>query len=353
MPEKNLMLGLVLLGAVSCSKAPPPDPICRYEPAPESAAVPAGQGAIQIAGSTDEYFYILDTAGKEITHGRLNTSVPLKPGEYQAKVNNSLHPVFVQAKSVTKCSCGTFVLIGSTDEYYYILDSAAKELAHAKLGKGLAFFPGKYTVKANNTTAETDVKVGAVSEIKAGILNVRGSTDEYYYLVDAAGKELSHAKLSSPLALLAGSYTAKINNTSKQVQTTPGNLTALETGALLVRGSTDEYYYALDAAGTELAHQKLNSPLSFVEGAYTVKVNNKAMPVKVESAKTNEYQTATVTVRGSADAYYYLLDANGTELAHNKLNQPLAVPEGNYSVKVDKDTRPVTATSAKTTVVNW
>ena len=50
---------VVVLGAVSCSKAPPPDPICRYEPLPESSAGSTGQGAILIAGSTDEYFYII------------------------------------------------------------------------------------------------------------------------------------------------------------------------------------------------------------------------------------------------------------------------------------------------------
>src|SRR5712691_1137943 len=43
---------VIILGAVSCSKTPPPDPICRYEPLPESSAGSAGQGAIHMAGST-------------------------------------------------------------------------------------------------------------------------------------------------------------------------------------------------------------------------------------------------------------------------------------------------------------
>lgn len=343
----------IVLGAVSCAKAPPPDPICRYQPLPESSAGPAGQGAIQIAGSTDEYFYVNENGGKEAKHAKLNNSIPLKTGNYQAKINNSVHAVSVQSKMLTKCSCGTMVLAGNTDEYYYVLDSTGKELAHNKLGGGLSLFPGKYTVRANNSTAEADVKAEVVNEVKAGILNVQGSTDEYYYVLDSAGKELAHNKLSKPLAFLPGPYAAKINNTTKPVQTTAGAVTELATGAVLLRGTTDEYYYVLDTAGTELAHNKLNNPLSLVEGSYSLKVNNKTMPAKVEPSKTNEYQTATLTVKGGPDGYYYVLDTNGTELAHGKMNQSLAVPEGSYSVKVGKDTRPVKLAAAKETVVNW
>lgn len=344
---------VMVLGAISCSKAPPPDPICRYEPLPESSAGGAGQGAIRIAGSTDEYFYINESGGKEIKHAKLNNSIALKQGDYQAKINNSVHAVSVQSKMLTKCSCGTIVLAGNTDEYYYVLDSTGKELAHNKLGRGLSLFPGKYTVKANTSTAEAEVKGEGVNEVKAGIVNVQGSTDEYYYVLDSAGKELAHNKLSKPLAFLPGSYTAKINKTTKPVQATAGAVTELATGAVLLRGTTDEYYYVLDTTGTELAHNKLNNPLSLVEGAYTLKVNNKTIPAKVEPSKTNEYQTATLTVKGGADAYYYILDMNGTELAHAKMNQSLAVPEESYSVKVGKDTRPVKLAAAKETVVNW
>ena len=49
----------------------------------------------------------------------------------------------------------------------------------------------------------------------------------------------------------------------------------------------------------------------------------------------------------------YVLDRNGTELGHNKLNAPLAFPEGTYSVRVANETRPVTLTAAKITVLNW
>ena len=104
-------------------------------------------------------------------------------------------------------------------------------------------------------------------------------------------------------------------------------------------------YYVFGAAGNELAHNKLEGPLSFVDGDYTVKVNNAAIAVKVEAGKTNEYQTATLSVKSGADLYYYVLDRNGTELGHNKVNAAMAFPEGAYSVKLANETRPVTLTA--------
>jgi mannose-6-phosphate isomerase-like protein (cupin superfamily) len=353
MKLKSVLIGLLsLLATFSCTKAPD-DPFCRYEPLPASAGVPAGQGGVQITASADEYFYILDKTGKEITHGRLNMSASAKPGDYVAKVNNSIHPVQVREKTLTKCSAGTVLLRGSTDEYYYVLDSTGHEMAHNKLGRGLAFFPGKYTLQVNSTPQEFEVKPDAVTEIQAGILTVPGSTDEYYYVLDSTGRELAHQKLSRPLAFMPGARTVKVNNTSATVQIAAGSLAELKTGALLMHGTTDEYYYVFSATGNELAHHKLEGPLSFVEGDYTIKVNNTAMPVKVEAGKTNEYQTATLSVKSAGDQYYYVLDRNGTELGHNKLNAPLAFPEGTYSVKVANETRPVTLTAAKITVLNW
>jgi 6,7-dimethyl-8-ribityllumazine synthase len=348
-----ILFGLLsFLATLSCTKMPD-DPFCRYEPLPASSGTPAGQGGVQITASADDYFYILDNTGKEISHGRLNMSASAKPGHYVAKVNNSSHPVQVRENTLTKCSAGTVVLRGSTDEYYYVLDSTQHEMAHNKLGSGLAFFPGKYMLQVNNTPQEFEVKPDAVAEVQAGILTVPGSTDEYYYVLDSTGRELAHQKLSRPLAFMPGARTVKVNNTSAAVQIAAGSLVELKTGAILVHGTTDEYYYVFSAAGNELAHNKLESPLSFVEGDYTVKVNNAALAVKVEAGNTNEYQTATLSVKSGGDQYYYVLDRNGTELGHNKVNASLAFPEGAYSVKIANETRPVTLTAAKITALNW
>jgi hypothetical protein len=172
---KGVLIGLLsLLAAFSCTKAPD-DPYCRYEPLPANSGIPSGQGSVQITASADEYFYILDKTGKEIAHGRLNMSAAAKPGDYVSKVNDSTHPVQVRENTLTKCSAGTIVLRGSTDEYYYVLDSTGHEMAHNKLGTSLAFFPGKYTLQVNSTPQEFEVKPDAVTE--AGNLPTRNCQD--------------------------------------------------------------------------------------------------------------------------------------------------------------------------------
>jgi hypothetical protein len=108
-----------------------------------------------------------------------------------------------------------------------------------------------------------------------------------------------------------------------------------------------------NALGTQLAYNKLGKALSFVEGAYTAKVNNVAIPVRVDPARTNEYQTGNLTVKGSGSEYYYVFDANGTQLGYNKLNLPLSFPAGSYSVKVGNNTRPATVTAGQAVAVNW
>src|SRR5450759_497089 len=151
-----------------------------------------------------------------------------KPGDYDAKLNNSHHPVHVREKTLANCAAGTFVLRGSTDEYYYVIDSTGSEMAHHKIGSGLAFFPGKYRVKVNNTSTDIEVKPAAITDLQTGILTVQGTTDEYYYVRDSAGTELAHQKLSRPLAFIPGGLNIRINNTSALVQIIAGKTTELK-----------------------------------------------------------------------------------------------------------------------------
>jgi len=343
----------VALSIAGCKKAPPPDGVCSYDPLPSTAEVPSGQGGLQVMAATDAYFYAFDSAGKQIAYQGANRLLALKPGDYQIKINNSRHPVSVQSKTLAKCSCGTVLGSGKTDEYYYIFDGAGAQLAYEKLGKALSLFPGKYQARLNNTSMPVDVSPNATTELKSGLLNVLGSTDEYYYVFNSAGTQLAYNKLGKALSLFAGSYTAKVNNSSAPVTIAAAGATELPAGAAVVQGTTDEYYYVFNAMGTQLGYNKLGKALSFVEGAYTAKVNNVAIPVRVDASRTNEYQTGTLTVKGSGSDYYYVFDGNGTQLGYNKLNQPLSFPAGSYSVKVGSNTRPARVTAGQAVAVNW
>jgi len=337
----------------SCKKAPQPDGVCTYDPLPAGADVPSGQGGALTTGTTDAYFYAFDTTGKQIGAQVSNRLLALKPADYQLKVNNSTHLISVPVKMLAKCSTGTVQAAGKTDEYYYIFDGAGTQLASAKLGTALSLFPGKFQARLNNTPAGVDITPNAVAELKPGTLNVLGSTDEYYYVFNTTGTQLASSKLSRALSLFAGNYTIRVNNSSAPVTIAAAGSTDVTSGALLVQGTTDEYYYVFNAMGTQLASSKLGRAVALLEGPYTAKVNNAGFPVKVDPGRTNEFQTGALTVKGSGSDYYYVFDTNGVQLGSNKLNQPLSLPAGTYSVKVGNNTRTAAVTAGQSAVVNW
>jgi hypothetical protein len=351
--SRKLFFLLLTFIFTSCQKAPPPDGVCSYEPLPAGADVPAGQGGVLTAAATDAYFYAFDPAGKQIGTQVSNRLLALKPGDYQLKVNNSTHPISLPAKMLAKCATGSVQAVGKTDEYYYIFDGAGSQLATGKLGSAISLFPGKFQARLNNTPAVVDIAANAVTELKPGTLNILGSTDEYYYVFNTTGAQLATSKLGRALSLFAGNYTVKVNNSSAPVTIAAAGSIDISSGALLVQGTTDEYYYVFNAMGTQLATSKLGRAVALLEGSYTAKVNNAGFPVKVDPTRTNEYQTGALTVKGSGSDYYYVFDANGTQLGSNKLNQPLSFPAGNYSVKVGANTRAAAVTAGQSSVVNW
>jgi len=350
LPPAGLLL--VVFMVFSCAK-PPADPFCTYEALPSSTEVPAGQGAVLIIAPADDYLYVFDATGHQVQSGPSNRALNLKPGQYDIKLNNSVHSTRVESKMLTKCSASALRVSGDTDDYYYVFNAAKTQLANQKLGRPIIFFPGAYAVTVNKVPGDAKLASGATTDLKTGTLNVLGTTDEYYYVFDAAGTQLANSKLSRALSFLPGSLTVKVNGTSAQVNVTPGAVTEVATGALLVQGTTDEYYYVFDHIGNQLANNKLGRALSFVPGNYSVKVNNTSLPAAVEAGKTNEYPTGTLTVKRTGDDYYYVLDGNGTQLANNKTDRSLALAAGKYSVKIGSDTRPVTITAGEATVLNW
>jgi len=405
----------ISLVAVACKKTPAADSVCGYEPLPATTDVPAGQGAILTQAGTDTYFYVLDSAGKQLGSAHVNGSLPLKPGDYRVKVNNSTHAASVQSKMITKCSTGGVLVDGKTDENYYIFDGAGTQLAAAHVGAALSLFPGSYQVRLNNSITPANVPAGAPLGLKPGTVSVDAPTDENYYIFDAAGTQLagSHvnrpvglfagsytvkinnsetkadvragepanlpvstlvtegstdenyyvfntaatqlasAHLGRPLALFPGSYNVKLNNSSVSASVTAGSPMAIRAGSINLQGSTDENYYVFDKAGVQLVSAHLGRAVSLMPGDYTAKLNNAPLAVRAEAGSANEYPTGTVTVKAAGSDRYYVLDLSGTQLGSSLFNQAISLPAGKYSVKVGNNTRPVEVTAGQAAVVDW
>jgi 6,7-dimethyl-8-ribityllumazine synthase len=406
---------LAALFVVACHKALPPDGICGYEPLPTGAQVPSDQGGIQVLASTDTYFALRDAASKQIASGHVNAIIAVPAGDYQVVLNNSTHATSAQSKMLTKCTTGAILVNGKTDEYYAVLDPAARQLASAHVASALSLFPGSYTVRLNNSDvaanpqagamvelkpgtvnvdvgtdeyyavldatsrqlasshvrralglfagsytirinnsdAHADVRAGESTNVPAGTLVVHGSTDEYYAVMNNAGMQLASAHLEKPLALVPGTYDVKVNNTTIPATMVAGVTTEVKTGAVVVQGSTDEYYAIADSAGTQLATAHLGHALSFLPGAYHAKLNNIAMPVQVAAGQSGEYQSGSLTVKTAGSDYYAVLDASGTQLASKQVNQPVSLPAGKYSVRLGNNMRPATVTAGQHVVLNW
>lgn len=404
-----------VLALPCCKKASPVDSLCTYEPLPATAEIPSGQGAIQVLASTDAYFYVFDPTGKQIGSHAVNGLLPVKSGDYHLKLNNSVHSVVVQDKTLTKCSTGAVLPDAKTDEYYYIYDNAGAQLASAHLGSALSLFPASYRVRLNNSDTTANVAAGSTTELKPGTVNTEAGTDEYYYVFDSGtkqlasshvgkalglfagsyiikvnnsqakfevragegssvpvgtlvtqgttdesyyvfdtgGTQLASAHLARPMAFFPGSYNVKLNNSTNLAVVTPATATEVKTGAVVMQGTTDESYYIFDVAGTQLASAHLGRPISLMPGEYRAKINNVPIVVRTEPARTNEYQAGTLTVKATSSEYYYVLDVAGTQLASRQLNQPISLPAGKYSVKVGNNARPVAVTAGQAVVLNW
>jgi hypothetical protein len=336
--------------ASSCGTPAPQDPYCSIAPLPGGADIKAGQGALQVEGTTSAYFYVLDPAGKPVNHQTLGKTLALEPGKYQLKVNNSAHTVAVERGKLTSCSTGALLMSGTTSEYWYVQDTTGKALQHDTLGKAISLIPGTFRLKVNNTEVATEVKLNQTTEIKTGTLVVRGGTNEYYYAA-STGKALNHNTLEKPLAFLPGSYTVKVNNTEAKADIVAGEITELKTGTLVVKGLTDEYYYVIDSAGKPLSHQSINKTLAFFPGSYRVLVNKTEKTVDVAAAQTVETQTGSLVVEAAGSDYYYVSDKTGNALSHNSVNKALSFFPAEYNVKLGQTTRPASVEAGQTTRV--
>jgi 6,7-dimethyl-8-ribityllumazine synthase len=189
--------------------------------------------------------------------------------------------------------------------------------------------------------------------VPAGILVVHGSTDEYYAVMNNAGVQLASAHLEKPLAFIPGTYKVKVNNTTAPATMVSGVTTEVKTGAVVLQGSTDEYYAIVDSAGTQLASAHLGHALSLLPGAYRATLNHIAMTAQIDAGHIGEYQSGSVMVKTAGSDYYAVLDASGTQLATKQVNQPVSLPAGKYSVKLGNNIRPATVMAGQSVVLNW
>ncbi|HEY9489277.1 MAG TPA: hypothetical protein VIQ51_13125 [Chryseosolibacter sp.] len=311
-----------------------------------------GQGALQVEGSTAAYFYVVDKDGKPAGSQALNKILTLDPGTYTVRVNNSSHIIEIRADELAKCSTGTLIISGNTFEKYQVMDSTGMRLAYETLGKSMSLFPGIFKIQVNDTEITAQVKLKEITEIRTGTILVRGTTGEYYYVLDNENKQLNYSTMEKPLAFFPGVYVVKVNNTSREAEVFPGNVAELATGNILVKGLTEEYYYVTDSVGNALNYQTLNKSLAFFPGDYHIKVNNTPVLGKVSAGQTAEFMTGSLMLTGGGSEYYYVLDETGNQLNYNSLNKSLSFFPSDYTVRLGSSTLKATVIGGELTSIN-
>ncbi len=229
-------------------------------------------GTLIISGNNTDYYQVMDSNKVQLAHEVLSKATSLFPGNYTVQVNGTEVNATVRVREMTEIRCGGLLASGATGEIYYVLDRDNKQLSHTALGTSLSLLPGAYEVKVNNTSRKANVVPGKVTELTTGMLIVSGLTDEYYYVTDTLGQALNYQTLNKPLAFFPGEYQVKVNNTTIVARVTADKLAEFPTGSLMLTGGGSGYYYVFDQLGNQLNYNSLNRSLSFFPSEYIVKL---------------------------------------------------------------------------------
>ena len=65
-----------------------------------------------------------------------------------------------------------------------------------------------------------------------------------------------------------------------------GEVTRVDTGTLTVNGTGDEYYYVLDSAGQQLASGKINTAVALLAGDYAVRIGQQTKPTAIAAGQS-------------------------------------------------------------------
>lgn len=335
----NTCVAVALSGIAACSDREP-ETICQFSDADEPG--------IRVMAGEDTYFYAEDRAGKQLGYQRGGGVLALEPGDYGAQLNGSRHPVTVRRGQVTTCSVATLVTTGTTGEYYYVLDTLDAQLTYARLSHPTALFPGDYIARVNNSISRINLRPRDTTTLASGTVMVTGTTDEYYYVMTTDGTQMAYARLGQPLALLAGDYLARVNNSTSPFTVDPGGTRQIASGTVIGKGSTDQYYYVADTLGAQLAYARLGNPLAYLPGVYQFRIVSTDLRMTIRPGQVTEIVTGTLVVTGPPEDYYYILDMAGNQLGYARLNTPTSLLAGSYIVRAGTGSRDVTITAGET-----
>ncbi|QTA81227.1 Uncharacterized protein dnl_35580 [Desulfonema limicola] len=169
---------------------------------------------------------------------------------YTVKLNKGEYSVAVTPPATLLA--GSIVVKGKGVDRYSVYDEEDNELAGKETGEELEFFPGTYTVKLNNTSKTVPIQANARTELNAGGIKISGTGNSSYYLYNG-DEELGTKKTGEILEVFNGTYTVKLNKDTKEnIAIKSGEINeALVSLALIFKGSGNYPYYVFYSSDSD------------------------------------------------------------------------------------------------------
>lgn len=185
-----------------------------------------------------------------------------------------------------------------------------------------------------NNISKTKTNVTSDWTLNSALLTVSGKGfDTYTVYDDSSGDKLGDAKTNEYIELFNDlTYTVKLNKSEQTGVSVPARLYA---GSIIVRAWGNDRY-SVNEGDTELAGKETNEELEFFPGTYTVKLNNTSKTVPIQANVRTELNAGAILVSGTGNSSYYLLNGED-ELGTKKTGETLEVFNGTYTVKLNED----------------
>ncbi|MCX7591185.1 MAG: hypothetical protein N2255_06100, partial [Kiritimatiellae bacterium] len=102
-------------------------------------------------------------------------------------------------------------------------------------------------------------------------------------------------------------------------------------GTLTILGTGEDSFEVLDARGTKIATGKTNSRVTLPAGSYMVVVNGAGKSIRVGAGSTATATLGTVVVEGAGDGEYQIYDPTGKKMLSTRpINKPMELQPGRY-----------------------
>lgn len=286
-------------------------------------------GIVMVSGTGQGLVQVKDGAGNTVGSGTTNSEIAVPAGEYTVVLNQTPRPALVEPGKKTVLSAGTLLVSGSGANRYSVYDEQGQVLGSAPTNSEIELFPGTYVVELGGSRQTVVVEAG--NQLAAGRLRVFGPGAGRYELYDSDEQQIATALLNQSVELFPGTYHLRLNGTGQTVEVAADQAVSVPAGAIQVRGTGQDIWYVLDAQENRLAYAHTNQTLPLFGGSYLLSLNNTRTEAEVTPPAATELGATVLEISGTGQELFFVKDSSGQQVTYLRTNQPLEVFPDTYT----------------------